>query len=120
MSDGEKEARLTVQSTPPNECKYEKRSYWPTVFGEARECPGVWVRTERWFNRSTASQVASDARNSHTREPDRMRIKGALSGEKWETRWGNDPSDPNLEHFYVWLRLVRVAGAPSIESVHSG
>jgi hypothetical protein len=106
MTDDSNSERLTVRSTPPDRRKYQKRAYWPGVFAEARECPGVWVRTGKWFNRSTAAQVASDVRNAHTRDAGKMRVKGTLPGERWETRWDNDPADPDVEHLYIWLRLV--------------
>ena len=119
MTDGMNSERLTVRSTPPNVRKYQKRSYWPGVFAEARECPGEWVRTGKWFNRSTAAQVASDVRNAHLREADKMRVKGALAGERWETRWDNEPSDPDSEHFYIWLRLAAPARVARRELVDS-
>jgi len=97
--------RFTIKSTPPNLRKPQRRSYWPTVFAEARECPGEWVRTEKWFHRATAAQVASDLRNAHRRSPGKMRVSGFLPGDRWETRWENDPADPDAEHFYIWLRF---------------
>ena len=99
--------------------KPQRRSYWPAVFAEARECPGEWVRTGKWFNRSTAAQVASDVRNAHLREADKMRVKGAIEGERWETRWDNEPSDPDSGPFYIWLRLAAPARVARRELVDS-
>ncbi len=78
------------------------------VFEEARECPGEWVRTARWFHKATAQQLASDLRNAHRRSS-KTRVSGHRPGDLWETRWGNDPSDPDAGHFYIWLRFD---GAP--------
>lgn len=112
MSDNFKNnKRLTIKSTPPNLRKPQQRTYWPPVFAEARECPGDWVRTAKWFNRSTAAQVASDLRNAHRRAPKKMRVRGVLPGDLWETRWGNDPADPDTDHFYIWLRFDGTAAA---------
>ena len=106
MSDNIKNnERFTIKSTPPNLCKPQRRSYWPTVFAEARECPGEWVRTDKWFLRATAAQVASDLRNGHRRSPAKMRVSGFLPGDRWETRWGNDTTDLDAEHCYIWLRF---------------
>lgn len=59
--------RLTIKYMPPNLRKPQRWSYWPTVSAVAREYPGEWVRTERWFHRAIAAQVASDLRNGHRR-----------------------------------------------------
>lgn len=105
MKHSDSNARLTIKSTPPNLRKQQRRAYWPGVFDEGRECPGEWVRTAKWFNRSTASQVASDLRNAHHREVGKMRVSGIEPGDLWETRWDNDPTDLDPEHFYIWLRF---------------
>jgi len=97
--------RLTIRSTPPNTRKPQRRSYWPAVFAEARECPGEWVRTVKPFNRATAQQVASDLRNAHQRDLSKMRFSGVLPGDRWETRWENDPTDSEPERYYIWLRF---------------
>ncbi len=85
--------RLTFRSTPPDVRNTQRRSFWPAALAEARECPGEWVRIARWFSPSTAAQVASDIRNSHRREPDKMRVAGLLPGDRWDTRWGADPAE---------------------------
>jgi len=107
------DTRLTVPSTPPNVHKPQRRSYWPAVFAEARECPGEWVRTEKWFNRATAVQIASDLRNAH-RRVSKMRVSGYEAGDRWETRWDNDPTDSNPDHFYIWLRFDGLTRADRI------
>jgi hypothetical protein len=118
MSDNDNSSeRLTIKSTPPNLRKTQRRTYWPTVFAEARECPGEWLRTEKWFHRATAAQVASDLRNSHRRAPEKMRMSGCLPGDRWETRWQNDPVDPDLEHFYVWLRFDGTAPTQCVRTL---
>lgn len=98
--------RLTVHSIPPPKAYVERRGkpYWPHVLSEARECPGDWLRTSKWFTKGTAIQVASDLRNAHLDRSGRVRVRGLLPGDRWETRSGLDPSDPDPTHFYVWLR----------------
>jgi hypothetical protein len=109
MSDdaGKKVERLTIRSVPPEESvRRQRRAFWAGVFAEGRECPGEWLRTAKWFARATASQVASDIRSAHLRDLAKMRVRGVLPGDRWETRWGNDPVDPASDHFYIWLCFV--------------
>jgi hypothetical protein len=104
--------RLTTKSTPPNPSRRHRRAYWPGVFREARECPGEWVRIEKWFTEATAQQMASDLRNAHRRE--KLRVSGFEPGDQWETCWGVDPSDPDPDHFYIWLRFDGITRAERI------
>ena len=108
--------RLTIKSTPPTLRRPQRRSYWPMVFAEARECPGEWVRIDRWFNRSTAAQVASDLRNAHRRSLSKMRFSGIEVGDVWDARWGTDPADANPEHFYLWLCFLAPGTAGGSDS----
>lgn len=105
MTNDDAAPRLTIKSTPPNVSRPQRRAYWPGVFAEARECPGEWIRTTKWFNKGTAAQIASDLRNAHRRAAGKMRVSGFLPGDQWETRWDNDPADPNADHFHIWLRF---------------
>jgi hypothetical protein len=123
MSDGvsKKTERLTVRSSPPDERLYQRRAYWAGVFAEGRECPGEWLRTEKWFARATAAQVASDVRNAHLRDLTKMRVRGVLPGDRWEAQWDNDPADADLGHFYVWLRFDGTpSAAPDSDEMASG
>lgn len=110
----EYEERFTIPSTPPNARKRQRRAYWPGVFAEGRAVRGEWVRTAKCFNRSTAQQVASDIRNAHRRDMKKVRVSGFLPGDVWEARWDNDPSDPDTDHFYIWLRFDGVICTPPL------
>jgi hypothetical protein len=58
------------------------------------------------MKRSTAAQVASDIRNAHTRDLAKSRLRGLLTTDRWEAAWGQVDSDPNPEHYYVWLKYL--------------
>lgn len=96
----------TIASKPPVKDTTQKRSRWTELFDECRSTPGEWRRMVEPLRKATAAQIASDIRNSHTRNLEKARLKGFLPGDKWESAWGNDPSDTDPEHYYVWLRYV--------------
>ena len=112
------DTRLTVRSTPPNVRKPKLRTFRPAMFAEAREYPGESVRTEKWFNRATAAQIASDLRNADSRAS-KMRVSGYEAGDRWETRWDNDPTDSNHDHFYIWLRFDGLTRADRIRMMET-
>jgi hypothetical protein len=60
------------------------------------------------MTRSTASQLASDIRRIVLRDPESIRVTGFLPGERWDAVFDNDPADPNVDHFYVWIRLDNI------------
>lgn len=106
--------RVAVESNPPRirhtECS--RRRSWPARLSTARSKPSVWFRITDPLTRSSALQMASDLRNSHRRKLETLRMAGVIEGERWEAEYGNDPSDGDPSHFYVWFRLVAPASAP--------
>jgi hypothetical protein len=61
-----------------------------------------------------ASKVAVPAavesmRNSYRRRLESLRMSGVVVGERWEAEYGNDPTDSDSTHFYVWFRLITPA-----------
>lgn len=96
----------TIPSSPPVRDEHQKRSRWAELFEECRAVPGEWRRMVEPLRKATASQIASDIRNAHNRDLDKARLRGLLETDRWESAWGNDPTDPDEEHFYVWLRFV--------------
>jgi hypothetical protein len=97
----------TIESAPPARRETtQKRSRWQELFAEARQFPGQWRRMVEPLKKSTASQIASDIRNAHQRDLSKSRLRGLLPTDEWEAAWGNDASDPNPEHFYVWLKYT--------------
>jgi hypothetical protein len=36
-------------------------------------------------------------------------MSGVVVGEQWEAEYGNDPTDSDSTHFYVWFRLITPA-----------
>ena len=77
----------------------------------ARSKPSVWFRITDPLTKSSATQMASDLRNSHRRNLETLRMSGVIIGERWEAESGRDPSDNDPNHFYVWFRLVSPAPA---------
>ena len=99
---------VAVESLPPKVCRSRRvgLGVWPARLALARSKPGAWFRTSTPMTRSTASQVASDLRCSFRRRLGSIRVSGVLAGERWEAEYGNDLSDSDLSHFYVWFRFV--------------
>src|SRR3954468_16575019 len=96
----------TIASIPPTRDPQTRPSSWTTVLEESRRHPGEWRRLAAPMKRSTASQVASDLRCAHRRDPDNMRVAGVLPGDRWETRWARDDADLDPTHFFIWLRFI--------------
>ena len=97
----------TIASAPPVKAeRTQKRSRWVELFTEARKYPGEWRRMVEPMKKSTASQVASDIRNAHTRDLAKTRMRGLLPTDQWDAAWGNDASDPNTDNYYVWMRYM--------------
>ena len=66
----------------------------------------MWVQVAEPFADTTAAQLASDLRNAHERDLLKMRIRGVLQGERWETASGRLEADPDRTHYYLWFRLI--------------
>jgi hypothetical protein len=102
----EDNGQYTVPCLPPVEPRTQRRSRWAELFEECRSAPGQWRKVREPLTKATAAQIASDLRNAHHRNRDKSRVKGLLSGDRWETAWGNDPTDSDPDHHYLWLRYV--------------
>ena len=100
-----------VESIPPKigRSGCSRRGTWPERLSMARVKPGVWFRMTEPLTKASASQMASDLRNSYRRRLESLRMSGVVVGERWEAEYGNDPTDSDPSHFYVWFRLVTPA-----------
>ena len=96
----------TIQSEPPSRKPNQRRSPWRVILADSRRLECEWLRVAEPMTRSTASQIASDLRCAHRREPSKLRITGVLAGDRWDAQWANDEADPDRANFYVWLRWV--------------
>lgn len=96
--------RYTIKSNPPSSKRRGKRSYWPEVLAEVRAAKGAWRMVAKPMTRSTAMQVASDLRNAHRRDPEKMRLRGALPTDRWETQWA--PASEGSTEYFLWVRDV--------------
>lgn len=49
-----------------------------------------------------------------TRRAAKIRVSNYEAGDRWETRWDNDPTDSNPDHAYIWLRFDGLTRADRI------
>jgi hypothetical protein len=92
----------TIKSDPPPTTRRGKRSYWPEVLAEVRAAKGGWRMVAKPMTRSTAMQVASDLRNAHRRDPKKLRLRGGLPTDRWETQWASGGN--GSPEYFVWVR----------------
>ena len=104
---------FTIASTPPGPAVRQRRSRWAELLEEARQRPQEWRRLVEPMSKSTATQIASDLRNSNHRPIEKNRVKGLLEGETWEAQWGTDPADPDPSNCYIWLRYMGPGEPPA-------
>ncbi len=96
---------MSVPDEPPERERLARPSRWVNLFDEARAARGTWRRTVATFSKSTASQVASDIRMAHRRDPAKMRIRGLHRYERWEAICGPSPHGP-AGRYCIWLRYL--------------
>lgn len=97
---------LTISSSPPSKQDAQKRSRWAELFEECREHQGEWRRIIEPLRKTTAAQIASDIRNSHSRDLTKSRLRGFEPGDHWEAVWGQEDDDADKDNYYIWLRYV--------------
>ncbi|MSW78867.1 MAG: hypothetical protein F2749_14605 [Actinobacteria bacterium] len=105
-SQGNNGNRFTVPSLPPIPASSQRRSKWASLFDECRAQAGLWRRTVEPFRPTTAAQIASDIRNAWRRDPQKMRLRGMLEGERWEAVWGPAPEATDPDQCFIWLRFI--------------
>ncbi|MFM8528337.1 MAG: hypothetical protein ACKOD2_01430 [Ilumatobacteraceae bacterium] len=93
-----------VRGDPPPVGPWKRRSFWVMVLESARR-ETSWVRANRFYTAATAAQLASDIRSAHNRDPEKLRVRGVLPGERWEARWGVSPECPP-GNFVIWVRYL--------------
>ena len=75
----------------------------------ARVKPAIWFRMTKPLTKPSASQMASDLRTSYRRRLESLRMSSVVVGERWEAKYGNDPTESDPTHFYLWFRLITPA-----------
>ena len=82
-----------VESIPPKigRSGCSRRGSWPERLSMARVKPGVWFRMSEPLTKASASQMASDLRNSYRRRLESLRMSGVVVGERWEAEYGSTP-----------------------------
>lgn len=95
---------LTIKSEPPTPPNRQTRSRWPAIFTEARTEPGIWRMVNIPMTANSALQIASDIRRAAHRTKSRFGTQ--LHNETWDATHGKLDTDPNPNHYYIWLRYI--------------
>jgi len=101
--DDDRESSAESEDFPPDQA-WIRRSFWVKTLQDARRRK-TWVRVNRLYTEKTAAQVASDLRAAHHRDTKKLRVKGILPGDKWDTRWNSSPEGPDGQ-YSIWIRFI--------------
>ena len=103
IPDDDRESSDESEDFPPDQA-WIRRSFWVKTLQDARRRK-TWVRVNRLYTEKTAAQVASDLRAAHHRDVKKLRVKGILPGDKWDTRWNSSPEGPEGQ-YSIWIRFI--------------
>jgi hypothetical protein len=101
--DDDRESVAEPEDFPPDQ-DWIRRSFWVKTLHIARQRK-TWIRVNRLYTEKTAAQIASDLRSAHHRDPKKLRVKGVLPGDKWDTRWNSSPEGPEGQ-YSIWVRFL--------------
>ena len=101
--DDDRESSAETEDFPPDQA-WIRRSFWVKTLQDARRRK-TWVRVNRLYTEKTAAQVASDLRAAHHRDTKKLRVKGILPGDRWDTRWNTSPEGPEGQ-YSIWIRFI--------------
>ena len=101
--DDDRESSAETEDFPPDQA-WIRRSFWVKTLQDARRRK-TWVRVNRLYTENTAAQIASDLRSAHHRDPKKLRVKGVLLGDKWETQSNSSPEGPEGQ-YSIWIRFI--------------
>ena len=101
--DEDHESVAEPEDFPPDQ-DWIRRSFWVKELENARRRK-TWTRVNRLYTEKTAAQIASDLRSAHHRDPTKLRVKGVLPGDKWDTRWNSSPEGPEGQ-YSIWVRFL--------------
>lgn len=76
---------------------------WEALFDECREHEGQWRKALTPMKRTTASQLASDIRNSWKRSTTKSRLRGLRPDEVWDAAWGYEDETEDEDACFIWL-----------------
>jgi len=96
-------ATFSTPSQPPVPSRSPRRSRWDEILAGFRSQPSEWRMVCQTMTRSVASQLASDFRNVGHRDLSTFRVRGVRPTDRFDARWGRDPSDPDPSHYRLWL-----------------
>lgn len=99
----DRESVAESEDFPPDQ-DWIRRSFWVKTLHLARQRE-TWIRVNRLYTEKTAAQIASDLRSAHHRDPKKLRIKGVLPGDKWDSRWNSSPEGPEGQ-YSIWIRFL--------------
>ena len=103
IPDQDHESVAEPEDFPPDQ-DWIRRSFWVKELENARRRK-TWTRVNRLYTEKTAAQIASDLRSAHHRDPTKLRVKGVLPGDKWDTRWNSSPEGPEGQ-YSIWVRFL--------------
>ena len=101
--DDDRESSDESEDSPPDQA-WIRRSFWVKTLQDARRRK-KWTRVNRLYTEKTAAQIASDLRSAHHRDPKKLRVKGVLLGDKWETQSNSSPEGPEGQ-YSIWIRFI--------------
>lgn len=101
--DDDRESSDESEDFPPDQT-WIRRSFWVKELENARRRK-TWTRVNRLYTEKTAAQIASDLRSAHHRDPKKLRVKGVLPGDKWDTQWNSSPEGPQGQ-YSIWIRFL--------------
>jgi hypothetical protein len=99
----DRESVAEPEDFPPDQ-DWIRRSFWVKELENARRRK-TWTRVNRLYTEKTAAQIASDLRSAHHRDPKKLRVKGVLLGDKWETQSNSSPEGPEGQ-YSIWIRFI--------------
>lgn len=101
--EDDRESAAEPEDFPPDQ-DWIRRSFWVKELENARRRK-TWIRVNRLYTEKTAAQIASDLRSAHHRDPKKLRVKGVLPGDKWDTRSNSSPEGPEGQ-YSIWIRFI--------------
>lgn len=124
-NDNQLDDSYSIPAEPPQPARGKRRSWWPALLAEVRQHPNEWRQVNKTFAWSTVQQIASDLRRVHTRGSEKLRVRGVVPGDRFETRYAVDESvyvefvsedcddaaaDLPKARYFLWIKFIADEG----------